>query len=62
MNLDTVRKCAELAASIRLASLGVVDADIVELLTELNAAEPTEVAQVEEQAEAVEAVEAQAAE
>lgn len=64
MNLDTVRKCAELAASIRLASLGVVDADIAELLAELNAAtaEPPEVAQIEAQAEAVEAAEAPVAE
>lgn len=39
MNMDTVRKCAEIAAATRAAALGIVDADIVELLEELDAAQ-----------------------
>ena len=36
MNMDTVRKCAEIAAASRAAALGIVDADIIELLDELD--------------------------
>jgi hypothetical protein len=59
MNLDTVLKCANLAANKQLAFLGYVDADIQELLDELTAAtaEPAEVAQIEAEAEAAEVVE-----
>lgn len=56
MNHDTVLKCAKIAAAVRESTLGVVDADIQELLAELAAAtaEPAEVAQIEAEAEAAE--------
>lgn len=37
MNLDTVRKCAQIAADMRRSALGAVDEDILELLAELDA-------------------------
>jgi hypothetical protein len=37
MNLDTVRKCAMIAADARQAALGVVDDDIMALIAELDA-------------------------
>lgn len=38
MNLETVLKCAQIAADHRRAALGFVDDDIVELLAELQPA------------------------
>lgn len=46
MNLDTVRKCAEMAARKQEAFLGVVDQDIQDLLAELNAPAAAEEAPV----------------
>ena len=37
MNMDTVLKCAQIAADHRRAALGYVDEDIAELLAELTA-------------------------
>ncbi len=37
MNLETVRKCVEMAASKQLAALGYVEQDILDLQAELNA-------------------------
>ena len=37
MNIDTVRKCAEMASSRQQSALGYVDQDILDLLAELNA-------------------------
>lgn len=37
MNIDTVRKCAEMASSKQQSALGYVDQDILDLLAELNA-------------------------
>ena len=37
MNLDTVRKCAEVVAELQKNALGVVSADVQDLLDELNA-------------------------
>lgn len=60
MNLDTVRKCAEIAATARAAALGVVDADIAELLEELNAASVVEEAPAPTKAKKTKAAEAPA--
>lgn len=57
MNLDTVRKCAEMAARQQAAALGSVDADIQALLNELAPAEVVqESAPVAEQEPAAEVV------
>ena len=49
MNLDTVLKCAQIAADHRRAAMGYVDDDILELLAELTpAAVVQEVVQVAE--------------
>lgn len=58
MNMDTVLKCAQMAARQQEAFLGAVDADIQALLAELTPVEePPEVAQAEAEAEAMEAAE-----
>lgn len=56
MNMDTVLKCAQIAADHRRAVLGYVDEDIVDLLEELTAVtepepapEPVEVEATQEQ-------------
>lgn len=48
MNLDTVLKCAKMAAVTRHAALGFVDDDILELIAELETPAPVEVAAPEE--------------
>ena len=37
MNLDTVLKCAKMAADMRKVALGQVDQDILDLISELEA-------------------------
>ena len=56
MNLDTVLKCAQIAANVRQASLGFVDDDIQALLAELTPAveEPVVEEPVAEEAPVVE--------
>ena len=48
MNLETVLKCAEMAARKQQAFLGTVDQDILDLIAELTPAPVVEAAPVEE--------------
>jgi hypothetical protein len=63
MNLDTVLKCAQMAATKQEAFLGHVDQDILDLIAELTpAAEPVVAVPVEAAAEEAPAEEAAAEE
>ena len=40
MNIETVRKCADMAAQMQMAAFGHVTNDVQELIDELNAPAP----------------------